>query len=520
MNQDNLYTGQDARQKLMDGIVKVAEAVSATLGTSGNNSIIEVIENPQHYVTNDGYSIANSIKLADPLEEMGRKILLESINRANRQSGDGSSSTATLTAAILKEGMKYIDRYSPMEIKNSLESCIPLIESFVNSQKKEITVDSVAQVATISAEDEEIGKTIQEIYQKIGKDGIIDWDVSKTAKDSYTIGSGVTIHDAGYVSPYMCDIDESGRFSNNIRWKNPKILLCRQKITSASDFEELFSTLFAKNCRELVIFCDEIEVPVIVSFVQTRALRGFKSVVVKMPVIWKEEWWQDVALATGAKIIDSVSGLSLANMTTDDLGTVENITITKDATFLDGVKDLSVRIAVLQEEGSDESLQRAQRLNTKTARYFVGAHSDSALAYRRLKVEDAINAANCALKNGVVPGGGVALLNVSKQLKNIGCGGFILKEALQSPINCIIANSGVKRDDVSKIFSTDVSLTGFNSKTRDIEQNMITAGILDPTDVVLNSIRNAIGVAASVLTVGTVVTLPREEQLIQPPIVR
>lgn len=504
MKQDNLFLGKEAREKLMVGVRKIANAVGMTMGTSGQNSLIECIERPGHYSTNDGYSIANSIKLAEPLEEMGRLVLLEAINRANKSSGDGSSTTCVLTSAILEEGMKHIGESSPMEIKRSLEACIPTIEESINSQKKEVDVNNVAQVATISAEDEKIGKMIQEIYKKIGKEGIIHWDVSKTAEDSYSIGTGITIHGATYASPYMCDISEEGNLSNTIRWKNPQILLCRQKIASATELNDLLQSLFNKDIRELVIFCDEIEVPVIADLIRTRAVRGFKTAVIKMPVLWRDEWWEDLALVTNATPINPLTGLNLQKAGIEHLGSVENIVVTKEDTFLDGIQSLKKHIKALQEEGSEASLLRASRLNTKTARYFVGAHSESALAYRRLKVEDALNAAACALENGVVAGGGIALRQVEFTGNSVG--EKILKSALNEPFKRIVTNAGLSEESlVSK------KNLGFDSRTGNIV-DMFEAGIIDPTDVVLNAVRNAIGVAASILTIGTVVTLPREEE--------
>jgi len=506
IKQDNLFVGKEARDKLMNGVKKASEAVGATLGTSGSNSLISCIERPGHFSTNDGATILGSIKFSDPLEEMGRTILLEAVSRANKASGDGSSTTCVLTSAILEEGMNHIGETSPMDIKKSLEDCIPLIEKSIKEQTKQISVDEVAQVASISAEDEEIGNRIQEIYQKIGKEGIIDWDISKTTEDSYTIGTGLTIHGATYVSPYMCDVAPDGRFLNGIKWNNVKILLCRQKITSNEDLNGLMSSLFQKDIKELIIFCDEIEAPIIANLIKTRIERGFKTMVIKMPVLWQDEWWEDLSLATGAKIVSLASGLSLRESKEEDLGTVEHLTVNKEDTFIDGIKDMMLHIANLQAEGSDASKLRAARLNLKTARYFVGAQSESALAYRRLKVEDSINAASCALDNGVVIGGGVALLNAGTYLSRNNIGGKILQQALQTPIKLIVKNSGKNIEEIGEVGD----IFGYNSKTGKVE-DLMKAGVVDPASVVLNAIKNAIGVAAMILTIGNVILLPKEE---------
>lgn len=492
LTNDTLYTGEEARSKLMSGIRKCAEAVGSTMGTGGSNSLIEAMQTPGHLATNDGATVLEAIRLADPIEEMGRKILLEAVSRANKNSGDGSSTTCVLTEAILKEGQSFLSETSPMEIKRSLEASIPLIEESINKQKRDITVDEVGKVAAISAEDEEIGAKIQEIYQQIGKGGIIHWDISKLPEDSYTIGHGITVEGAGFYSPYMCDATESGQSTNQIRLKNPKILVTKQKISSASDFETIGAALHAKDIKELVVFCDEVDPLVMPDLVMTRMQRGFRFVLVKMPVLWRDQWYEDLSLASGATLIDPTAGLSLRTTTMEHLGTFDHITVTKDDTFIDGIQDLSQHIQALEEEGTDDAKNRATRLNTKTARYFVGAHSESALSYRRLKVEDAISAAWHALNGGIVIGGGFALAYAAKSLA-LGVGASILRTALFAPSLQIEKNMGCMLDD------------------KKLEEE----GVYDPATIVLNAAKNAISVAASILTTNTLVLLPREQQFPQ-----
>lgn len=509
IKEDNLFLGDEARVKMMSGIKKVSNAVGITMGTSGKNSLIEAEQRPGFLITNDGFYIANSIRLADSLETMGQKQLIEAINRANKSSGDGSSTTCVLTSSILEEGAKHLDEASPMEIKRSLEACIPIIEASILKNKKDITVDNLAPVVSISAEDEEIGNRIQEIYQKIGPKGVIQWDLSKTPEDSYSLGEGLTVHGATYVSRYMCELTDQG-FTTQVRLKNPKILLAHKKITSMNDLDGLSQTLFKQDIKELAVFCDDISPDVVNGLIQARQQVGFRVVVIKMPILWADQWWEDLSEATGAKVIDAASGIKLRNVTPQYLGTVEHLNVDKEDAQIDGIKDLTTYLLALKVDGSDEALQRAERLNTKTARYFVGAHSESALAYRRLKVEDAISAASCALDNGVVAGGGVALLRAVFDLSQKTVGEKILGVALQKPIRQIVSNTG---NEFPQLQYDNISLSsmGFDSKTGKVV-DMFETGIVDPTDVVLNAVKAAIGVAASILTVGTVVTLPKEEQ--------
>lgn len=486
MKTDTLYVGEEAREKLASGIAKAARAVGSTMGTGGSNGVIEAVENPGYLLTNDGWSLLNSMRFADPIEEIGRKMLVEAVSRANKQSGDGSSTTTVLTNAIIEEGRKFIGEKSPMELKRSLEACVEHIEASLNEQKREITVDEVGQVAAISAEDPQIGATIQEIYKEIGKEGIIHWDISKTAEDSYKIGTGITVEGAKYYSPYMCDADESGNSTGQIRIQNPKILLTKQKISSASEFNDLFQALYNKEVRDIVVFCDEIEPLVVPDLIKTRAMRGFRTVLVKMPTIYKDVWYEDLASASGAKIVDPIGGFPMKHAKVEDLGTFGNITITKDDTYIDGIKDLSARIDELKQDGSDDALIRAARLNTKTARYYVGAQSDAALSYRRLKVEDAISAAYQALHGGIVIGGGLALVKAAEKLDNP-----VLTKALTAPHEQIKKNMGASFSD----------------------KDMEDAQVYDPAPVVLNAVKNAISVAASALTANTVITFPRVDNL-------
>jgi len=511
MKNDNYIKGKEAIEKRFNGIKKAADIIGGTMGTAGYNATIEVMENPGTMDTNDGISILQSLFFTDVYEEMGRKKLLEAVSRANKQSGDGSSTTCVLTASIIEEGMKHLDNYSPMDIKKSLEECVPLIEESINKQKRDISTGTVGQVATISAEDKGIGDLIQEIYSQIGSTGIIHWDISKTGKDFYTIGKGITIDGAGFISPYMADLDEqTGQLKNVARWSKPKVLIIKQKITSAGEFNTLFETMHNKDVKEVVVFCDEYEANIIADLIRTRTVRGFKALLIKMPVLWKDWWYEDLAKATGATVIDPNAGISLKMTTMQHLGTCDNIVVDKENTYIDGIADVSEYVKALEEENTDESKLRASRLNTKTARYFVGAGSDSALSYRRLKVEDAISASWQALQNGVVAGGGVALLNATYSLGTT-VGADILDKALKSPFEQIASNADIKihPNDLAMKDDTDTNF-GYNTKTKKYV-NMFEAGIIDPANVVLNSVRNAISVAASVLTCNVAIQIPRPD---------
>jgi chaperonin GroEL len=482
MTRDTLIFGEEARQRLINGIYKCKEAVGGTMGTGGANSILEAMENPGHRITNDGATILEAIRLADPVEEMGRRILLEAVSRSNKASGDGSSTTTVLTAAILDEGMKRLTEQTPMEIKRSLEACIPLIEEKIQKQARTIDVTEVGAVAAISAEDASIGEKIQEIYAQIGKSGIIQWDVSKTGEDYYTLGRGINVEGAKIVSPYMFDYADDGRIHPQATFKNVAVLVTKEKITTAEVFNSLFDSLYKAVKSEVLIICDEYEAPVVAQLVQTRIQRGFRTALVQLPTYFKDEWFEDLALASGATVISATAGLSLRNCKPEHLGTFGNVTIKKEDMVVDGIKDLAGHLASLEAEGTEGAALRASRLNTKTARYFVGGLSDSAISHRRYKVEDAIAAAYHALHGGIVIGGGIPLAEM--ELPNP-----ILEKALQAPLEQI-------RRNMSRTYSRE-----------ELEEKKV----YDPAQIVINSVKNAISVAANVLTCSTLVLLPSHD---------
>jgi chaperonin GroEL len=523
MKRDNLYSGKEAMQGLMEGVKKVSGAVAVTLGSAGKNSLLEAFAAPHYYPTNDGYSIAAAIRLADPLENLGATVLKEAINRANRNSADGSSTTCVLCSAVLEEGMKHLGEASPMDLKRNLEQCIPLIEESLKKQRKEL-VDKdgnidfklLEEVATISAEDESIGKLLAEIYSHIGTTGIVNWAASKDTKDSYEIGTGIKIDGATYASRYMCDAEGDG-FTYQATIENPLVLLAKSKITNQSEMGGidgngsaygLLGELVQAGVKDVVIFCDEMDAPILNSFILARAPQalGIRFLVIKMPTVFNDLWWEDLEKASGGRIISPASGIKMKDAKMAYMGKFGKITVTREDTFIDGIKDLTTHLLALKVDGSDEALARAARLNTKTATYFVGAHSDSALRQRRDKVEDAIGSAYSALQNGILPGGGVALLNASKEIKN-----EILKEALKKPFEQIVKNTGATNlEQIYKFISEATPTHGFDSKTGGVV-DMFREGIVDSYDVVFEALKNAIGVAAGILTIGTIVLLPRNE---------
>jgi len=507
MEKDNIYLGDDARNALMRGVDKVANAVKGTLGAGGYNALLQDPRPPFTIATNDGVSVARSIMLSDPVENMGANLMKEIGAKSDRDGGDGTTTSITLAQAILKGGLKAQE--SPMEIKRSLEEALPIILKSIDDQTKEITVDQVGQVATISAEDEKMGALIQEVYQKIGKDGILYTDISKTAEDYYTEGKGVKIDGAGLASPYMADTDAEGRFGKSIQLKNPKILVTKQRISSALELNDMVASLYNQQIKELVVFCDDIDPTVVPDLILTRVKVGFRTVVIKLPVLWKDDWFEDIAKMTGATVVDPSMGIGFKEAQVNYLGTCGSLLADKNDTYLEGIADMNEHIKALETIGDDEAKIRVARLNTKTARLYVGAASDSALSYKRLKLEDARNAAYQALNGGVVAGGGLALYNAIAKLPEGTVATMILSDALAAPFLQIAENAGADPHEIegNLKYNEGYGTIGFNAKTGEMV-DMFEAGIIDPAKIVKNAITNAISVASVVLTTKVIVCLP------------
>ncbi|MDE2232921.1 MAG: hypothetical protein KGJ90_02200 [Patescibacteria group bacterium] len=514
---DNYLTGKEVREKIVAGADKVSDAVKGTLGAAGYNYISEHTLYPFYITSNDGVQLAKSIRLADSYEQLGASIMQEIATKADKSSGDGTTTAITLAQAIIHEGMKVAAH--PMEIKRSLEECIPIVEAALKDQVREIDVDKVGEVATVSAEDPTIGTMIQKIYQKIGKDGIIFNDAGRDYKDSYTIDKGIHIQDCGFASPYMGDVNENGQLLASLQVKSPLVVVTKQKIHTISDIESIGAIAAAEGKRDLVIFAEEWEGTAMNDMVLTRMKKGFRTILFKFPVLWKDWWIEDIARLTGATIIDPANGITLQKFNQSMFGTCgEIIASGKSETssgdcFLDGTKDVSEHIKALENMGTDEAKLRAARLNKKTAKYHVGALSEQALKYRHDKVIDALGSAYQALHGGILPGGGVALINCVRKMPDT-VGGRILWVALKAPVIQIAKNAGKELATEGDAAMFGPNLISFNHgidvKTGEVV-NMFDAGIVDAYNTVLNSFKSAISVASTILTAQVVTLLNKEK---------
>lgn len=500
----NVYTGAEARERLYRGADAVADAVKLTLGAGGSNAILEAPVSPGHRVTNDGVSVAQSIYLSDPVERMGANIMKEIALRADEESGDGTT-TATVVAQVINNEGKVVEGGTAMQLKRDLDACIPLIFKAIDDQKQIITVDEVGKVAAISAEDEEVGALLQEIYQKIGPDGIVEMDNSNLPTTFYEVTEGVRVR-AGFLGQYSCT--EPGKAV----FKAPKILVSQEKISSVDQITPIVEALAKNGADGLVIYCEEMDMSVAARLALTHLNGGFKTLVIQAPVLWKDWVYEDLSKLTGATPVDFKNGKTFKNLTIQDLGTCDKIIATKDETRILGTLDISEHVAALKEAGKtdDQQLVRASWIQTKVAVLKVGANSETELSYRRLKAIDAISASHLALADGVVAGGGVALYNCALALDpSENQAKAILHKALQAPMHQILENAGLPRTDRTK-----ASNEGIDANTGK-KVDMFEAGIIDPAQVVKNSVKSAISTAGTLLTTRVAVHLPQQDLLEQ-----
>lgn len=487
--EDNIYSEKKAITNLISGVRKGFDSIKPSYGSAGSNVIIEEQLYPYHRATNDGKDILDAIKLVDPVEMIGLNAQKEVADKSDKESGDGRKTAAIMFGAILFEGQKAKEH--PMEIKRSLDECLPLITESIDAQTTQITPDEVGKIAAIASENPELGAMFQEIYQQIGKDGIIELDNSGLPHSFYDIIEGVRLRRCGFQYPYMANVDKE----REAVYRFPKILITKQKLSNMQDLSRIMRGLYEKGTNELVIFCDEIDTTVSQALsykhfgVQPDGKPDvpFKTLVIKAPTLWKDWLFEDFAKITGATIINPAEGTSLKNFNLAWLGTCDKLIATKDETIVLGTQDITAHLQVLADLGTDEAKIRASRLQTKTAILKLGANSETELAYLKKKALDARNASFLALNGGVVVGGGFALLNAAKSLPNT-VGGKILKEALKYPSDIIQENMGETYT----------------------EAQLLKQGVLDPSIVVKNSITNALSVAATRLTARLVIIKPKQ----------
>ncbi|EHS7205420.1 chaperonin GroEL [Staphylococcus pseudintermedius] len=514
-----LKFSEDARQAMLRGVDKLANAVKVTIGPKGRNVVLDK-EFTAPLITNDGVTIAKEIELEDPYENMGAKLVQEVANKTNEIAGDGTTTATVLAQAMIQEGLKNVTSgANPVGIRQGIDKAVAVaIESLHNISQKVENKEEIAQVGAISAADEEVGRYISEAMEKVGNDGVISIEESNGFNTELEVVEGMQF-DRGYQSPYM--VTDSDKMIAEL--ERPYILITDKKISSFQDVLPLLEQIVQSN-RPILIVADEVEGDALTNLVLNRMRGTFTAVAVKAPGFGdrRKAMLEDLAIVTGAQVITDDLGLELKEATLDMLGTANKVEVTKDnTTVVDGDGDtanIDARVgqlkAQIEETDSDfdrEKLQeRLAKLAGGVAVIKVGAASETELKERKLRIEDALNSTRAAVEEGIVAGGGTALMNIFKDVQAIEAEGDeatgvnIVLKALQAPVRQIAENAGLEGSVIVERMKNAEPGIGYNAAT-DEWVNMLKAGIVDPTKVTRSALQHAASVAAMFLTTEAVV---------------
>ena len=521
-----IFYNEDARKKLKAGVDKLADAVTVTLGPKGRNVVFSSSYGGPT-ITNDGVSIAKEIELEDPVENMGAQIVKEVAEKANEVAGDGTTTATLLTQTLVREGLKNVTAgTNPLAIKRGLEkSAEAVVEELKKMSKKIDTVEKYAQVATISAENEELGKLIASTIAEIGIDGPISIEESQKLGIEKEIVKGLQ-YDEGYVSPYM--VTDGERMEAVL--DNPYILVTDKKISSIKEILPILEKVIESGKKDVLVVAEEFEGEALATVVVNKLRGTFNLVATKIPGFGdrKKEMLEDIAIVTGGKVISSNLGLKLEEIDLSMLGQARRVVINKDKTIItEGkgekadiearIKQLKAQIANSKDGFDKEKMQeRLGKLSSGVAIIKVGAATEVEQKAKKHKVEDALAATKAAIEEGIVAGGGTALLRCQKILEELKLsseeqvGVEIMKRTLEEPIRKIAENAGkdgaVIASEVKKL-SCDEGYDALNDKF----VNMFEAGIVDPTKVVRSCIQNSISAASMLLTTECVIAEKKEE---------
>ena len=512
---------EEARRGLERGVNKLADAVKVTLGPKGRNVVLEKkFGSPT--ITNDGVTIAKDIELEDPFENMGAALVREVATKTNDIAGDGTTTATLLAQSIVHEGMKnVVAGANPMVLKRGIKKATDcLVKKLQENAKTVSTKEEKAQVASISAGDTEIGGLIADAMEKVGNDGVITVEESKTMETSLETVEGMQF-DRGYISPYMVtDPDKMEAVLSN-----PYVFITDRKITMIQDIMPVLEKVVQQG-RELLIIAEDIEGEALATLVVNRLRGTFKAVAVKAPGFGdrRKAMLQDIATLTGATVISEEVGRKLDSATVADLGSCSQVRVTKDlTTIVDGAGDkqaIADRVASIRAQIPEttsqfdkEKLQeRLAKLSGGVAVIKVGAATETELKDKKLRIEDALNATRAAVAEGIVAGGGTALLQVQPALDELEketegdekTGINIVRRAIEAPVRQIANNAGLEGAVIVEAVKKAKKGIGFNAQTEEYV-DMIKSGIVDPCKVTRSALQNAASIAAMILTTEAVV---------------
>jgi chaperonin GroEL len=513
----DVYFGSDARDKMLRGVNVLANAVKVTLGPKGRNVVIEKSFGAPR-TTKDGVSVAKEIELADKFENLGAQMIREVASKTNDKAGDGTTTATVLAQAIVQEGLKSVAAgMNPMDLKRGIDKAVLIaVEDIKSSSKKVTTNAEIAQVGTISANgDKEVGEMIAKAMDKVGNEGVITVEEAKTAETELDVVEGMQF-DRGYLSPYF--ITNADKME--VQLEEPLILLFEKKLSSLQPLLPVLEAV-VQSGRPLVIIAEDVEGEALATLVVNKLRGGLRVAAVKAPGFGdrRKAMLEDIAILTGAQVVSEDLGIKLENVSLDMLGRAKKIQITKDdTTIVDGVgekESIEARIAQIKRQIEDttsdydkEKLQeRLAKLAGGVAVIRVGGSTEVEVKEKKDRVDDALNATRAAADEGIVPGGGTALLKASKALAGVvgdnddqTAGIAIVRRALQAPIRQIAENAGVEGSIVvGKILENDTSSFGFNAQSEQYV-DLVVDGVIDPAKVVRTALQNAASVAGLLIT--------------------
>jgi len=523
MSAKDITYGEDARQHILRGVNKLADAVKITLGPRGRNVIIEK-KYGAPTITKDGVTVAKEIELPNALENMGAQMVREVASKTSDVAGDGTTTATVLAQAIYREGIKMVTAGgNPMEIKRGIDIAVKTAVAAIDSLKKSVDTKEIEFVGTISANgDQEIGRTIAEAMGKVGKDGVITVEEAKGLDTTLEVVEGMQL-DRGYLSPYFVTDPER----MEVVLENTMILIYEKRISSMKDLLPILEQS-AKQSRPLLIVAEDVEGEALATLVVNK-LRGTLNIAaIKAPGFGdrRKAMLEDIAILSGGKMISEDLGIKLENVKWDDLGEAKKVVVDKDTTTLvvdtgdrtrkeavaGRVKQLRAQIEESSSDYDREKLQeRLAKLVGGVAIIKVGAATETEMKEKKARVEDAMHATKAAVEDGIVPGGGVALLRAIvevaklKEKGDVQLGINIVRRALEEPTRQIIANAGLEGSVIVNELKAKGGFFGFNAQTEKTE-DMLAAGIIDPAKVTKSALQNAASIAGLMLTTEALVS--------------
>jgi chaperonin GroEL len=528
--------GEDSRQAILRGVNQLADAVKVTLGPKGRNVVLDKkFGSPT--ITKDGVTVAKEIDLKDPLENMGAQMVREVASKTSDIAGDGTTTATVLAQAIFREGAKnVVAGANPMELKRGIEKAVESITSELKKFSKPVTGNMIAQVGTISANsDHTIGKIIAEAMEKVGKDGVITVEEAKTLETSLEVVEGMQF-DRGYLSPYF--VTDPERMEVVI--ENPLILIHEKKISSMKDLLPLLEQV-ARMGKPLLIIAEDVEGEALATLVVNKLRGTLQAAAVKAPGFGdrRKAMLEDIATLTGGRAVTEDLGIKLENVRVEDLGRAKKVTIDKDnTTIVEGggsqsaiegrVKQIRTQVEETTSDYDREKLQeRLAKLVGGVAVIKVGAATETEMKEKKARVEDAMHATKAAVEEGIVAGGGVALLRAAKAVEKLAndkeldaderIGMEIVRKAAEEPIRWIAQNAGQEGSIVcEKVKAAKERDFGFNASTESYE-DLVKAGVIDPTKVVRTALQNASSIASLLLTTEALVSEIPEKPKAAPP---